>query len=195
VDILDANIFIEARKRYYAFDICPGYWGALLHHHGSGALCSLDRIRDELTDKNDELSQWANGTAPAAFFHGSQDPAVIAQYGEIMAWVQAQAQFMDAAKADFASGADGWLIAYAAVHGHRVVTEEVLDANIRKKVPIPNVCAAFGVDYGNTWEMLRTHQIQFGWAPPPATAAAGVAASPPAPPGAAAGAPPAAPLS
>jgi hypothetical protein len=28
----------------------------------------------------------------------------------VISWVQAQVQFSDAAKADFAAGADGWLV-------------------------------------------------------------------------------------
>lgn len=24
--LLDANVFIEAKNRYYGFDICPGFW-------------------------------------------------------------------------------------------------------------------------------------------------------------------------
>ncbi len=27
--VLDSNIFIEAHRRYYAFDICPGFWDSL----------------------------------------------------------------------------------------------------------------------------------------------------------------------
>ena len=26
---LDANVFIEAKNRYYRFNLCPGYWQAL----------------------------------------------------------------------------------------------------------------------------------------------------------------------
>ena len=171
MELLDSNIFIEARKRYYAFDICPGYWKALLFHHGAGALCSLDRVRDELTGKGDDLSAWVVGTAPATLFHASAAAAVVTEYGQIMAWVQSQPQYLAAAKIDFAQGADGWLIAYARVHGYRVVTEEVLDANIRKKVPIPNVCNAYGVPYINTFTLLRHLNVQLDWAQPALAAA------------------------
>ena len=36
VFLLDANVFIEAAKRYYAFGIAPGYWDALIKHAGAG---------------------------------------------------------------------------------------------------------------------------------------------------------------
>lgn len=41
--LLDANSFIEAKRRHYAFDICPGFWAALLAHHGGSRLASIDR--------------------------------------------------------------------------------------------------------------------------------------------------------
>jgi len=68
---------------------------------------------------------------------------------------------MDAAKADFASGADGWIVAYAKAKGHIVVTHEVLNPDIRRKVPIPNVCNAFDVNYHDTFEMLRKLGVRF----------------------------------
>jgi len=78
-----------------------------------------------------------------------------------MTWVQAQDQFSDAAKAKFANDPDGWIVAYAKAKEHIVVTPEVLDPNIRRKVPIPNVCDAFGVTYVDTFEMLRQLGVRF----------------------------------
>jgi len=78
-----------------------------------------------------------------------------------MGWVQVRSQFSDAAKADFANGADGWLVAFAKSKGRIVVTHEVLDPNIRRKVPIPNVCNAFGVNYVDTFAMLRELGVRF----------------------------------
>src|SRR5579863_6119042 len=103
---LDANVFIEAHKRYYAFDICPGYWAALLSHHNGGSLCSIDRVRDELVGQGDTLSQWVQ-QLPATFFVATSDHAVTAVFGQIMTWVQAQPQYFPAAKVAFATGADG----------------------------------------------------------------------------------------
>ena len=74
---------------------------------------------------------------------------------QAMGWVVGQAQFTDAAKREFADGADGWLIAYARVRGCVVVTREQPSRDVRRRVPIPNVCDAFGVAYLDTFEMLR----------------------------------------
>ncbi len=78
-----------------------------------------------------------------------------------MAWVQAQRQFLDGAKADFAKGADGWLVAYAKAKAGIVVTQEVLDPNVRSRVKIPNVCQAFRVPFCDTFQMLRGLGVKF----------------------------------
>ena len=152
--VLDANVFIEAHKRYYAFDICPGYWAALLNHHHGGGLRSIDRVRDELVGKGDALSSWAQGL-PDSFFVGSGDPAVSALFANVVTWLQAQPQYLPAAKAAFAAGADGWLVAYAKAQNLIVATDEIPNPGIKRRVPIPNVYDAFGVDYVGTFELLR----------------------------------------
>ena len=76
-------------------------------------------------------------------------------------WVQTNNQFLPAAKHEFASAADGWLAAHAKVHGAVLVTNEVFDANVRRRVPLPNLCKQFDVDYGNTIDMLRGLGVTF----------------------------------
>jgi hypothetical protein len=158
--VLNANVFIEAHKRYYAFDICPGYWVTLISHHRGGRLRSIDRVRDELVGQGDALSQWVQ-QSPGSFFVATSDPSVTAWFGRIIAWVQAQSQFFLAAKEAFAAGADGWLIAYAKAHGLVIATDEAPNAAIKRRVPIPNVCNAFGVDCIGTFDMLRALGASF----------------------------------
>ncbi len=152
--VLDANVFIQAARRYYAFDVAPRFWDSLVQHAGNGQVCSIDRVLEELERGKDELAAWANNDLSDAFV-STDEADVIRVYRQIMSWVQVQSQFTDAAKADFASGADGWLVAYAKVKGCVVVTQEVFDPAVKRKVPIPNVCQAFGVQYIDTFAMLR----------------------------------------
>ena len=86
---------------------------------------------------------------------------VVAAYAQLMTYVQAQDQYSDAAKAAFADHPDGWLMAYALCEGATVVTHEAPNANIKNKVPIPNVCNAFGIPYIDTFEMLRRLGVVF----------------------------------
>jgi hypothetical protein len=158
--VLDANVFIEAARRYYAFDLAPPFWESLVHHAENSRIQSIDRIKRELERGNDELAVWARGEFSDAFASTDEED-IIGSYTEVMGWVQAQDQFSDAAKADFANGADGWLVAFAKSKGRTVVTHEVLDPGIRRKVPIPNVCDAFGVKHVDTFVMLRDLGVRF----------------------------------
>jgi hypothetical protein len=158
--VLDANVFIEAHKRYYAFDLCPGYWAALLSHHHAGRLCSIGKVRDELVGKGDALSDWVQGL-PDSFFVETADPSISALFSSVITWVQAQPQYHPGAKAAFAAGADGWLVAYAKAQNLIVATDEIPKPDIKRRVPIPNVCDAFGVDYVDTFKLLRTLGVSF----------------------------------
>jgi hypothetical protein len=161
--LLDANIFIQAHRMYYAFDICPGFWRALLRAHEAKRVFSIDKVRDqELLVSKDELSDWVNNTAPATLFKGTADKAVSDAYRDVMNWVQGQSQFTPGAKAEFAAGADGWVIAYAKANGLVVVTHEEYAPDARKKVPIPNVCLEFDVEYCDKFEMLRALKVRLG---------------------------------
>lgn len=160
VYVLDANVFIEAARRYYAFDLVPGFWQSLLDHAGNGDVSSIDRVSDELEKGKDALADWAKSHFHTAFA-STDDLDVTHAYAEIMNWVNNRPQFSGAAKAGFAQGADGWLIAYAKVHGHTVVTHEGLAPDDTKKVKIPNICQAFAVPYVDTFAMLRSLGVQF----------------------------------
>jgi hypothetical protein len=166
VYILDTNVFIEAANRYYAFDIAPPFWDSLLQHADNGLIESIDWVKKELEKgkgkegEEDELAIWADGSFSHAFCSTDEED-VIESYGRIMSWVQSQPQYSDAAKADFAKGADGWLVAYAVAKGRIVVTHEVPKVDIRRKVPIPNVCGPFNVRYVDTFVMLRELGVRF----------------------------------
>ncbi len=166
--VLDANVFIQAKKTYYGFDLCPGFWKALAALHESKRVFSIDKVCDELVrkknkpdDEPDPLSDWAEEAVPDTFFKKTQDQAVIDAFQDMMTWVNSESQFTPAAKAEFASAADGWLIAYAKVNELTVVTHEVLAPDAEKKVPMPNVGLEFDVDYVNTFEMLEDLKVKF----------------------------------
>jgi len=159
--VLDANVFIQAKNAYYGFEFCPGFWEALIVENRNDHLCSIDRVRDELVkvslqkgDDPDRLSKWAKSGVPDTCFKKTREQNILRAFGQMVAWVNAEPQFMPKAKTEFAQVADGWLIAYARIHGLVVVTLEGYSPDARKKVLIPNVCREFDVDYVNTFEML-----------------------------------------
>jgi len=159
--VLDANVFIEAARRYYAFDLAPGFWESLIHNAAQGRIGSIDRVQQELKRGRDELAEWVDGAFTHAFALTDEEE-VIESYRAVMTWVQRQSQFSDAAMAGFASGADGWVVAYAKTKGCVVVTHELPAPDAKRKVPIPNVCQAFNVPFVDTFEMLRSLGVRFG---------------------------------
>ena len=162
VFVLDANVFIEAARRYYAFDLVPAFWENLIRHAANGRIKSIDRIKSELERGNDELAEWVSGPFAHAFA-STEGQDFIEAYRDVMKWVNGQSQFLPVAKAEFASGADGWLVAYAMVKSRIVVTHEVVAADARRRVPIPNVCQMFGLPpCVDTFQTLRELGVRFG---------------------------------
>jgi hypothetical protein len=163
--LLDSDVFIAAKNSYYAFAICPGFWDSLIHHHGVGNVGSIDRVRSELLAgrKTEDLVQWVKGQLPSAFFMDTGEAAVAGAYGEVMLWVQRNPQYLDQAKAKFATEADGWLVAYAMVHGVTVVTNEQPRPQSRNRILLPDVCAQFNVIYKDTFAMLNELAVRYEW--------------------------------
>jgi hypothetical protein len=100
---------------------------------------------------------------PDTFFEGVDDAAITTKYGEIMLWAQRHPQFSDAAKAKFATGADGWLVAFALIRRAIVVTNEQPAPNSKNDIKLPDVCQQFGVEYRDAFQMLRDLAVRFEW--------------------------------
>jgi hypothetical protein len=161
--IVDSDVFITAKNRYYAFDICPGFWDSVIHEHESSRLRSIDKVRQELLigRPTEDLVQWVKNDLPADFFLDTAEPDVVNAFGEVMLWVQRNPQYFDNAKASFATKADGWLVAYAAVHGVTVATNEQPAPASRKEVKLPDACDQFGVKYADTFAMLEALKVRY----------------------------------
>jgi hypothetical protein len=159
--VRDANVFIQAHRMHYAFDICPGFWTALVRQSRFGNVCSIDRVKGELLDEGDRLADWIDRTVPDGFFKATADQRVIQTFGDMTKWAHSEDQFTAEAKAAFASDVDGWLVAFAKVNGLIVVTHEEYAPQAKRIVKIPNVCVEFEVDYCNTFDMLRDVDERF----------------------------------
>lgn len=160
--LVDSDVLITAKNRYYGFDLCPGFWTWLVRQHAAGRVGSIDRIRSELLNghASDPLFQWVKNEAPEALFR-PVDAKTQAKFVDVITWVQKNPQLLDSAKSKFASGADGWLVAYAAVHGATVVTNEQPAPLSKKEIKIPDVCRAFDVPWIDTFAMLREVGARF----------------------------------
>lgn len=161
--ILDSNVFIEAHRRYYSFDIAPAFWAFLVNSGNEDKIISIDRVYDEIVNGNDKLAEWIQEDFSFAIKETNTEAEVIGKYGEIMEWANEQTQFTQAAMDEFArvENADPWVIAYASAKNCVVVTQEVFDRTIRKKIPIPNVCIDFDIKFIDTFTLLRELNFQF----------------------------------
>jgi hypothetical protein len=160
--VLDANVFIEAHRRYYHMDICPGFWDVLVEN-GPTRLISIDKVRDEIFNGGDTLKDWVHSKIKDTHFAETNDLEVLAHYRVIMQSVQGNPRYLERAKVEFASVADGWIAAYAKAISAKVVTHEEYDAHIKKRVKLPNVCRELGVETINTFTLLRELEARFVW--------------------------------
>ena len=163
--LMDSDVFITAKNLYYSFGICPGFWKSVIHHHQQGRVFSIDRVRSELLAgrKTEDLVQWVRDDVPTEFFVRVDTERVERAYSEVMLWVERHPKYFNHAKAKFATGADGWLVAYARVHGATVVTNEQTAPESKKEVKLPDLCDQFEVQHRNTFHMLRMLRVHFDW--------------------------------
>ncbi len=157
--LLDTNIFIAAWRDHYPIDLYPGFWACLERFVHEKRILSLDRVQKEIAGPK-ELVIWLRHNWRGAFA-STRDPDVTGAFSKIHDWVQSNSQFLSAAKHEFARNADGWLVAYAKVHSAILVTNEVYNEEVRRRVPLPNLCRKFGVEVCNTIGMLRGLGVAF----------------------------------
>lgn len=169
--ILDANTLITAKNLYYQFATFPGFWKVLVDLHQQGLVFTVESVRSEWIrnrnnrnaerDAEEDLAQWVRGEVPRGFFLPVNASDVVRAYREIMTWVHSRSNYREYAKARFANGADGWLIAYALVNSCTVVTLEERAPNAKRVIKIPDVCDRFDVDCVSTFDMLRELNVSF----------------------------------
>lgn len=160
--LLDANVFIQAKNFLYPLDVFPGFWDWLKRSMESGLLGSIIPVYDELTKGNDELADWISQFKDSGCFLCVDDTDTQKKYSEIASWVVDPAQgFKQTACEEFFRVADSWLIAKAFSINAIVVTHEKLNLNSIRKVYIPNVCRAFGIEYINILELIRKTGVKF----------------------------------
>jgi hypothetical protein len=149
---LDASVLIEAKRRYYAFDLAPGFWQLLDQQCDAHVIKSPLEVFHELADSGDDLSDWAKARRNGNLFV-EPDDAVQEALREIADYVIGY--YSEASANDFLDGADPWVIAHAKCDGGTVVTLETLVSANSSKAKIPNVCREFDVEYVDTFGMLR----------------------------------------
>lgn len=150
--LLDVNIMIEAKNRYYAFDIAPGFWTWLESCHSRGRVFSTVHVREEIARGEDDLAEWV-GDRPRGFFlpSGSETAPHLRSLAQ---WAARSNHYTDSAKATFLSSADYYLVAQAREHGYTLVTHETPSA-AKKRIKIPEAARHLRVAVVSPFQVMR----------------------------------------
>jgi hypothetical protein len=154
--LLDANVFIEAKNRYYAFNLCPAFWTWLDHAAAAGTVASVGKVGEELRAVADELTEWAQ-SRPSLFL--DPDERVVQSLRVVGQWANSN-NYRQAAINEFLESGDYYLVGHAHAHNLTIVTHEIASEGL-KKIKIPNACQGVGVRYMDPWAMLTAEGALF----------------------------------
>ena len=143
---------------YYAFDICGSYWSWIAQAAATGDVKSISPVKRELRQKDDQIRNWID-------MHGSNifmpdDSAVSNTMAQVATWAGSNG-YTTAAVTEFLSKADSYLVAYAMLGGHQIVTLEVGAPGAKSKIKIPDAANAHGISIITPYQMLRQHCVRF----------------------------------
>jgi hypothetical protein len=157
--LLDSNVFIQAKNGPYGLDIAPGFWSWIEQEHEAGRLFTVAKVVDELKDGADELADWVRDMPET--FALNVDAATAASLVQLSQWTASQPNYVAAARAEFLSVADYYLVAQAHALGYTVVTHERPRPDARKRILIPDACNGMKVPWMDPWQMLRNEGAKF----------------------------------
>ncbi|MED5607818.1 DUF4411 family protein [Pseudomonas sp. JH-2] len=156
--LVDANIFLQAKNLYYRFEFCSHFWSWMLTAHGAGLVCSINKVKKELTngDKEDPARKWAEELPTTFFLADESDAKVMEKYAEIMAWTARSTHYKDQAKRQFADSnvADAFLLATAMAYGYDIITHELPNPERKNKIQLPDAASAFGIKTHYVYDIL-----------------------------------------
>jgi len=164
IHIVDSNFFIEAHRATYPLDVATSFWKKVKELAKNGIIVSIDKVKEEIFDKNDKLKNWCVSNLLPDFFRDSS--SALEEYRKISEWaVSKNDHYKKKAIDEFlaADEADAFLVAYAMKDSKNrvLVTHEVSQPNRKNKIKIPEPCDHFGVTYMNPIEMFRKLEVTF----------------------------------
>ena len=151
--IFDTNIFIRS-KNEMPFDLWPTFWTRVAQMIAEGKVFSHRQVKDEIEKGNDELADWMKANVTADFYIDN-DAEVMQKYSDVQNWAFNSKVYRQEAKNEFARVADAFLVATASAKGYTLVTYETSNPDCKKRVKIPEACAALGVKYCGLNAVLR----------------------------------------
>ncbi|MBI4570184.1 MAG: DUF4411 family protein [Planctomycetes bacterium] len=160
--LLDADVFIRAKRDHYRFNFCPAFWEWIGKAHEAGKVFSIEKVRDELTAGNDELAPWARALPPSFFIVADSTVSVAAT--TVSKWANSpRLRYTPQAVYEFLQSADYWLVSQALAKGKgwKVVTHEVSAPGAKSHVKIPDACIGVGGVSISPFQMLEDEGSRF----------------------------------
>ena len=152
--LLDANVSIEAKNRYYSFDFCPAFWDWMIAKNAEDQVFSIKEAGNKSESGGNDLPNWIGEFGDLV----KPIPEVLGAFGRVDDWAITQNYAFVAVKT-FMEAADCF-VAHAFEGGHEVVTFNILFGS-KKRIKIPNACIALGVKRVTPFELLRRERARF----------------------------------
>lgn len=160
LNLLDANMLIDANRDYYPIHRVPEFWTWLVYMGEQGRVKVPQEVYDKVTDANDDLANWLKDAKGAMLLAEEADPRLIGL-------VIRQGYADDLTDDEIEKlNEDPFLIAYALADiNHRcvVTTERSRSSRQRANRHIPDVCDDFGVSHCNTFELVQALDFRTDW--------------------------------
>ena len=163
VYVVDTNFFIQAHRVSYPIDVVPSFWNKVKELADAGIIISIDKVKKEIYNNEDELKNWCENNLSSGFWKDSD--TILREYSRIANWSVSQTgRYTQNAIQEFldADEADAFLVAFtlAEIDNNKIVTYE-RSSNKRDRIKIPDVCAVFGVQYLEPIAMFRELREKF----------------------------------
>ena len=160
IDLLDANVLIDASRDYYPMDRVPEFWDWLAAMGERGLVKIPREVYDKVTDADDELSRWLKNNRQVLLLDELVDEASLAR-------VVAEGYAPDLNDVEIEQlNEDPFLVAYALVdvQQRRVVsTERSRPSATRANRKVPDVCNRFGITCYDTFRFIRELDFRTDW--------------------------------
>jgi len=156
--LLDANVFISAKKGFLSLSLAPAFWTWIEQAHASGQLSSVDAVLGELSVFNDDLSRWANAL-PGGFFRRN-DLFTAAELAKVTFWANNHQHYHPLAAHEFLRVADSALVAHGAATRGTVVTFDT-PSKKQDRIKVPDACRELGVKWIHPHQMLKAERVTF----------------------------------
>ena len=160
LNLLDANMLIDANRDYYPIHRVPEFWAWLVYIGEQGRVKVPQEVYDKVTDANDDLANWLKDNRDAMLLAEDADPRVVDL-------VIRQGYADDLTDDEIEKlNEDPFLIAYALADiNHRcvVTTERSRSSRQRANRHIPDVCDDFDVSHCNTFELVQALDFRTDW--------------------------------